>query len=166
MQEFPLVRYRAARSAAANSTATTTARDLVPTKIAAGLWERLMKYKSSLQNFPQSETCELIIVDRSVDPVFVPRFPLRFLRQFFSQQVTTKCKIQNATCKMQNVKCKMKKEKGNMEKRKMKNEKNENDFVSMVTGDVRLAFGVQLFAHLVLAMVYCVGGADHTRMDL
>jgi syntaxin-binding protein 1 len=69
VQEFPLVRYRAARSAAANATTTTTARDLVPTKIAAGLWERLMKYKSSLQNFPQTETCELIIVDRSVDPV-------------------------------------------------------------------------------------------------
>ncbi|CAM6128065.1 unnamed protein product [Calypogeia fissa] len=69
LKEFPLVRYRAARSAAADYGSTTTARDLVPTKIAAGLWERLMKYKSSLQNFPQSETCELIIVDRSVDPV-------------------------------------------------------------------------------------------------
>ncbi|KAG6548880.1 hypothetical protein Mapa_009643 [Marchantia paleacea] len=69
LKEFPLVRYRAARSAAANSASTTTARDLVPTKMAAALWERLMKYKSSLANFPQNETCELIIVDRSIDPV-------------------------------------------------------------------------------------------------
>ncbi|KAL3694828.1 hypothetical protein R1sor_008479 [Riccia sorocarpa] len=69
LKEFPLVRYRAARSAAANSVSTTTARDLVPTKMAAALWERLMKYKTTLPNFPKTETCELIIVDRSVDPV-------------------------------------------------------------------------------------------------
>jgi len=63
------VRYRAARSAATDSTSTTTGRDLVPTKVAAALWDRLMKYKTNLLNFPQVETCELIIVDRSIDPV-------------------------------------------------------------------------------------------------
>ncbi len=69
LQEFPYVRYRAARSAATDSTSTTTGRDLVPTKVAAALWDRLMKYKTNLLNFPQVETCELIIVDRSIDPV-------------------------------------------------------------------------------------------------
>ncbi|KAH8960961.1 hypothetical protein BDL97_05G025200 [Sphagnum fallax] len=69
MKEFPYVRYRAARSAATDSTSTTTGRDLVPTKVAAALWDRLMKYKTNLLNFPQVETCELIIVDRSIDPI-------------------------------------------------------------------------------------------------
>lgn len=67
-QEFPYVRYRAPRSVMDAST-TTAARDLVPTKVAALLWDKLMKYKASLLNFPQSETCDLIIVDRSIDPV-------------------------------------------------------------------------------------------------
>jgi syntaxin-binding protein 1 len=62
------VRYRAPRSVMDAST-TTAARDLVPTKVAALLWDKLMKYKASLLNFPQSETCDLIIVDRSIDPV-------------------------------------------------------------------------------------------------
>lgn len=62
------MRYRAPRSAMDASTATT-ARELVPTKVAAVLWDKLMKYKASLLNFPQSETCDLIIVDRSIDPV-------------------------------------------------------------------------------------------------
>ncbi|KAL2632868.1 hypothetical protein R1flu_004347 [Riccia fluitans] len=69
LKEFPLVRYRAAKSSAPNSVTATTGRDLVPTKMAAALWERLMKYKTTLANFPKTETCELIIVDRSVDLV-------------------------------------------------------------------------------------------------
>lgn len=64
------MRYRAPRSAMDAST-TATARDLVPTKVAAVLWDKLMKYKASLHNFPQSETCDLLIVDRSIDPVSV-----------------------------------------------------------------------------------------------
>ncbi|KAG0585407.1 hypothetical protein KC19_2G009300 [Ceratodon purpureus] len=67
LKEFPYVRYRAPRSLDAST--TTTARDLVPTKVAAVLWDKLMKYKASLLNFPQSETCDLLIVDRSIDPV-------------------------------------------------------------------------------------------------
>eukprot|EP00246_Nothoceros_aenigmaticus_P006246 TRINITY_DN1903_c0_g1_i3.p1 TRINITY_DN1903_c0_g1~~TRINITY_DN1903_c0_g1_i3.p1 ORF type:complete len:668 (+),score=135.04 TRINITY_DN1903_c0_g1_i3:36-2006(+) len=67
LQEFPLVRYRL--PPASSSSLPQTGRELVPTKLAASLWERLMKYKSSLANFPQSETCELVIVDRSLDPV-------------------------------------------------------------------------------------------------
>ncbi|MCO5559681.1 hypothetical protein L7F22_013282 [Adiantum nelumboides] len=48
--------------------AATTFRDLVPTKLAAVLWDRLQKYKG-LSGFPQEETCELLIVDRSIDPI-------------------------------------------------------------------------------------------------
>ncbi|XP_024530401.1 SNARE-interacting protein KEULE [Selaginella moellendorffii] len=68
-REFPYIRYRAARSAAANSTAATTNSDLLPTKLAACVWDRLMKYKSSLPDFPQNETCDLLILDRAVDPI-------------------------------------------------------------------------------------------------
>lgn len=47
----------------------TTCRDLVPTKLAAAVWNNIVTYKSSVPNFPQTETCELLIVDRSIDQV-------------------------------------------------------------------------------------------------
>ncbi|CAN4127537.1 unnamed protein product [Withania somnifera] len=67
LREFPLVRYRTAKSL--DPTTMTTFRDLIPTKLAAGVWNSLTKYKSTLPNFPQTETCELLIVDRSVDQI-------------------------------------------------------------------------------------------------
>ncbi|KAI8008921.1 SNARE-interacting protein KEULE [Camellia lanceoleosa] len=67
LREFPLVRYCAANSL--DPTTMTTFRDLIPTKLAAGVWNCLMKYKADLPNFPQTETCELLIVDRSVDQI-------------------------------------------------------------------------------------------------
>ncbi|XP_059442296.1 SNARE-interacting protein KEULE [Corylus avellana] len=66
LREYPNVRYRAAKSL--DATTMTTFRDLIPTKLAAGVWDCLMKYKS-LPNFPQTETCELLILDRSVDQI-------------------------------------------------------------------------------------------------
>lgn len=67
LQEFPLVRYRAAKSL--DTMTMTTFSDLIPTKLAAGVWNCLMKYKQSIENFPQTETCDLLILDRSVDQV-------------------------------------------------------------------------------------------------
>ncbi|KAM3321979.1 putative protein transport Sec1a [Capsicum baccatum] len=67
LMEFPLVRYRSAKSL--DPTTMTTFRDLIPTKLAAGVWNSLTKYKSTLPHFPQTETCELLIVDRSVDQI-------------------------------------------------------------------------------------------------
>ncbi|XP_059641541.1 SNARE-interacting protein KEULE-like isoform X1 [Cornus florida] len=67
LREFPLVRYRAARSL--DPTTMTTFRDLIPTKLAAGIWNCLMKYKADVPNFPQTETCELLILDRSIDQI-------------------------------------------------------------------------------------------------
>ncbi|KAK4743879.1 hypothetical protein SAY87_010191 [Trapa incisa] len=67
LREFPFVRYRAAKSL--DATTMTTFRDLVPTKLAAGIWNCLMKHKQTIPNFPQSETCELLILDRSVDQI-------------------------------------------------------------------------------------------------
>lgn len=67
MRELPFVRYRAAKSLDANT--MTTYRDLVPTKLAAGIWNYLTKYKTSIANFPQTETCELLVLDRSVDQI-------------------------------------------------------------------------------------------------
>ncbi|KMZ60329.1 Syntaxin binding protein 2 [Zostera marina] len=68
LKEFPYVRFRSARSSVDASTVTTL-RDLVPTKLAAGVWNYLSKYKSTIPNFPQNETCELLIIDRSVDQI-------------------------------------------------------------------------------------------------
>ncbi|KAH1223436.1 SNARE-interacting protein KEULE [Glycine max] len=67
LREFPSVRFRAAKSL--DATTMTTFRDLIPTKLAAGVWDCLMKYKKSIPNFPQTETCELLIVDRSIDQI-------------------------------------------------------------------------------------------------
>ncbi|KAK8484479.1 hypothetical protein V6N13_073488 [Hibiscus sabdariffa] len=66
LREFPFVRYRAAKSL--DPMTMTTFRDLIPTKLAAGIWNCLVKYKS-IPNFPQTETCELLILDRSIDQI-------------------------------------------------------------------------------------------------
>lgn len=70
VQEFPYVRYRAAKSSLDASTVTTL-HDLVPTKLAAAVWNCLSRYKAKIHDFPQRETCELLIVDRSIDQVQV-----------------------------------------------------------------------------------------------
>jgi syntaxin-binding protein 1 len=61
------VHYRVARTIDAST--LTTLRDLVPTKLAASLWNSLVRFKSTIPEFPQTETCELLIVDRSIDQV-------------------------------------------------------------------------------------------------
>ncbi|CBI38044.3 unnamed protein product, partial [Vitis vinifera] len=67
IQELPLVRYRAAKTL--DGSAVATFRDLVPTKLAAAVWNSLEKYKSTIPNFPQTGTCELLILDRSIDQI-------------------------------------------------------------------------------------------------
>lgn len=67
-QEFPFVHYRSAKGL--DGTTLTTLGDLVPTKLAAAVWNIITTYKTLIPNFPQKETCELLIVDRSVDQVF------------------------------------------------------------------------------------------------
>ncbi|KAK4435129.1 SNARE-interacting protein KEULE [Sesamum alatum] len=67
LREFPYVRYRAAKSL--DATTMTTFRELIPTKLAAAVWNCLMKYKTTLPTFPPSETCELLILDRSIDQI-------------------------------------------------------------------------------------------------
>ncbi|CAL4888033.1 unnamed protein product [Urochloa decumbens] len=67
MREFPRVHYRVAKTI--NASTMTTLRDLVPTKLAAGVWNCLAKYKTTIPEFPQTETCELLIVDRSIDQI-------------------------------------------------------------------------------------------------
>ncbi|XP_026660891.1 SNARE-interacting protein KEULE isoform X2 [Phoenix dactylifera] len=67
LREFPFVRYRAAKSLDAST--VTTLHDLVPTKLAAAVWNCISKYKSTIPDFPQKETCELLIVDRSIDQI-------------------------------------------------------------------------------------------------
>ncbi|XP_044505019.1 SNARE-interacting protein KEULE-like isoform X13 [Mangifera indica] len=67
LREFPFVRYRAAKMLDAMT--VTTFYDLVPTKLAAAVWNCLMKYRQTIENFPQTETCDLLILDRSVDQI-------------------------------------------------------------------------------------------------
>ncbi|KAJ0052970.1 hypothetical protein Pint_00249 [Pistacia integerrima] len=65
LKEYPFVRYRAAK---ASDASMTTFRDLIPTKLATAVWNCIEKYKS-IPNFPKTETCELLILDRSVDQI-------------------------------------------------------------------------------------------------
>ncbi|AQL02266.1 SNARE-interacting protein KEULE [Zea mays] len=65
LQEFPCVRYRAPKGDAS----TTTKFDMVPKWLATAVWEIVSKYKSTIPEFPQKETCELLIVDRPIDQI-------------------------------------------------------------------------------------------------
>ncbi|XP_024019042.1 protein transport Sec1a isoform X1 [Morus notabilis] len=67
LKELPCVRYRAAK--AVDESAATTLRDSIPTKLASAVWNCISKYKSTVPNFPQTETCELLILDRSIDQI-------------------------------------------------------------------------------------------------
>ncbi|XP_010276590.1 PREDICTED: SNARE-interacting protein KEULE [Nelumbo nucifera] len=67
LRELPFVRYRAAKSL--DASIETTFHDLVPTKLAASVWNCLSRHKTTIPNFPQTETCELLILDRSVDQI-------------------------------------------------------------------------------------------------
>ena len=64
LREFPFVRYHAAKSF--DPTTMTTYHDLIPTKLAARIWNCLVKCKS-IPNFPQKETRELLILDKTTD---------------------------------------------------------------------------------------------------
>lgn len=61
------MRYRIPK---ASDASMTTFRDLIPTKLADAVWNCIEKYKS-IPNFPKTETCELLILDRSVDQVTI-----------------------------------------------------------------------------------------------
>jgi len=65
LKEFPAIRYRKARAEGG----AVSGRDLVPTQLASALWDRIFRLKQSLPGFPAAETCDLLIVDRSVDPI-------------------------------------------------------------------------------------------------
>ncbi|KAJ4851110.1 hypothetical protein Tsubulata_022082 [Turnera subulata] len=67
MQELPFVCNRAAKFS--DAATVTTYPDLIPTKLAAREWNYLVKYKTTLPDFLQTETCELLIPDRSVDQI-------------------------------------------------------------------------------------------------
>ncbi|XP_054781286.1 protein transport Sec1a isoform X2 [Prosopis cineraria] len=64
LKELPHVWYRVAKEGEGS-----TARDLVPSKLADAVWDIISKYKNSIPNFPKNETCELLILDRSIDQI-------------------------------------------------------------------------------------------------
>ncbi|KAL4562795.1 hypothetical protein LXL04_026826 [Taraxacum kok-saghyz] len=66
LKEFPTLRYRVKPT---DGSKEITFRELVPKKLAIAIWEYIDTYKQTIPNFPQSETCDLLILDRSVDLV-------------------------------------------------------------------------------------------------
>ncbi|XP_019433636.1 PREDICTED: protein transport Sec1a-like isoform X2 [Lupinus angustifolius] len=67
LKELPNVWYRSAKES--DESTPFSARELVPTKLANAVWDMVSKYKSTIPNFPQNETCDLLIVDRSMDQI-------------------------------------------------------------------------------------------------
>lgn len=67
--------HRAAKES--DESTPTASRELIPTKLASAVWDMVSKYKSTIPNFPQNETCDLLIIDRSIDQV--ENFPLHYL---------------------------------------------------------------------------------------
>ncbi|OWM64946.1 hypothetical protein CDL15_Pgr028664 [Punica granatum] len=61
LNELPNVWYRSSKGEDSSNF-----RAFVPSKLAAAISDILVKYKS-IPNFPQKETCDLLIVDRSID---------------------------------------------------------------------------------------------------
>ncbi|KAM0015832.1 putative sec1-like protein [Helianthus debilis subsp. tardiflorus] len=66
LKEHPIVRYRVKGT---SGSAETTFRDLIPQKLASAVCEHINTYKTTIPKFPPTQTCELLIVDRSVDLV-------------------------------------------------------------------------------------------------
>ncbi|KAJ0891814.1 putative sec1-like protein [Helianthus annuus] len=64
MKELPFVWYRAKGM---DGSSAATFRDLVPVKLASAIWNSISMYKTTIANFLQTETCDLVIVDRSLD---------------------------------------------------------------------------------------------------
>ncbi|XP_068479184.1 protein transport Sec1a-like isoform X2 [Phaseolus vulgaris] len=67
LKELPCVWYRAAKDSGEST--GTAVRELVPTYLTSAVWDLVSKYKSTIPGFPQNETCDLLIVDRSVDQI-------------------------------------------------------------------------------------------------
>ncbi|XP_021756264.1 protein transport Sec1a-like [Chenopodium quinoa] len=64
LKELPYVRFQTAKDPD-----TASSHELIPSKLASAVWDRLKLYKSTIPNFPQKETCELLILDRGVDQI-------------------------------------------------------------------------------------------------
>ncbi|KAL2892425.1 Protein transport Sec1a [Bienertia sinuspersici] len=64
LKELPYVRYQAPKDLD-----TAFSHEFIPSKLASAIWDRLTLYKSTIPNFPQKETCEFLILDRSVDQI-------------------------------------------------------------------------------------------------
>ncbi|XP_019192558.1 PREDICTED: protein transport Sec1a-like [Ipomoea nil] len=66
LKEFPIVRYRAPKG---NEDSARRNQELIPKFLASAIWECISTYKSTIPNYPQKETCDLLIVDRPVDQI-------------------------------------------------------------------------------------------------
>lgn len=65
LKELPFVRYRAAKDLDGSA---SSFRESIPSRLATAVWNCILNYKS-IPNFPQTETCELLILDRSIDQI-------------------------------------------------------------------------------------------------
>jgi len=66
LRECPSIRFKAGRSSANEDSAM---REMLAGRVAGQLSERIAVLQSRLADFPQQETCDLLILDRGCDPV-------------------------------------------------------------------------------------------------
>eukprot|EP00898_Chlorokybus_atmophyticus_P002619 jgi/Chlat1/3358/Chrsp23S08819 len=68
LQECPDIRYQTSKASGASADGASQ-RSMTCLRVAQALAERITYFKTSLPTFPQTGSCELLIVDRSIDPV-------------------------------------------------------------------------------------------------
>lgn len=69
LKELPAVRFKMGKPPQEGDPMGASERSLISQRLAVGLHAELTQMRSKIDSFPNTETCELVIVDRGVDPV-------------------------------------------------------------------------------------------------
>jgi len=69
LKEFPAIRFKMGKAPQEGDPMGSGERSLIAQRIAVSLHGELTKMGGAVDSFPKAETCELVIVDRGMDPV-------------------------------------------------------------------------------------------------
>ena len=69
LKELPAIRFKVGKPPQEGDPMGSSERALISQRIAVALHSELTNMRSTIDSFPNTETCELVIVDRGVDPV-------------------------------------------------------------------------------------------------
>lgn len=69
MKEYPAIRFKAAKPPQEGEPVGASERSLIAQRVAVSLYSKLSDMRGTVESFPASETCELVILDRGIDPI-------------------------------------------------------------------------------------------------